>query len=40
MMHTSMIGKVASMPRKYDEETKAKAIRLVVDHAEDYPFED
>ncbi len=27
------------MPRKYDEETKAKAIRLVVDHAEDYSSE-
>lgn len=27
------------MPRKYDEETKAKAIRLVVEHAEDYPSE-
>lgn len=27
------------MPRKYDEETKAKAMRLVVDHAEDYPSE-
>src|SRR5690554_330863 len=32
-MHTSMIGKVASMPRKYDEETKAKAIRLVLETA-------
>lgn len=38
-MHTSMIGKVASMPRKYDEETKAKAIRLVREHAGDYPSE-
>lgn len=27
------------MPRKYDEETKAKAMRLVADHAEDYPSE-
>ena len=27
------------MPRKYDEETKAKAMRLVVDHADDYPSE-
>ena len=34
-----MIGKVASMPRKYDEETKAKAVRLVVDHVEDYASE-
>lgn len=27
------------MPRKYDKETKAKAIRLVVDHADDYRSE-
>jgi transposase-like protein len=27
------------MPRKYDGETRAKAMRLVVDHAEDYPSE-
>lgn len=27
------------MPRKYDEETKAKAIRLVREHAGDYPSE-
>jgi transposase len=27
------------MPRKYDEETRAKAIRLVREHAEDYPSE-
>jgi transposase len=27
------------MPRKYDKETKAKAIRLVGDHAEDYESE-
>lgn len=27
------------MPRKYDEETRSKAIRLVVDHGEDYPSE-
>lgn len=24
------------MPRKYDENTKARAVRLVVDHVEDY----
>jgi transposase len=34
-----MIGKVASMPRKYDEGTRAKAVRLVVDHVEDYSSE-
>lgn len=27
------------MPRKYDEKTKARAVRLVVDHAEDYASE-
>ncbi len=27
------------MPSKYDEATKAKAVRLVVDHREDYPTE-
>jgi len=27
------------MPRKYDKETKAKAIRLVADHADDYGSE-
>jgi len=27
------------MPRKYDEETKAKAVRLVVDHVEGYASE-
>ena len=27
------------MPRKYDENTKARAVRLVVDHAEDYDSE-
>ena len=27
------------MPRKYDENTKTRAVRLVVDHAEDYDSE-
>lgn len=27
------------MPRKYDKETRAKAVRLVVDHVEDYGSE-
>ena len=27
------------MPRKYDENTKARAVRLVVDHGEDYDSE-
>jgi transposase-like protein len=38
-MHTSMIGKVASMPRKYDEGAKAKAVRLVVEPAGDHASE-
>ena len=27
------------MPKRYDEETKAKAVRLVVDHRQDYASE-
>lgn len=38
-MHTPIIGKVASMPRKYDKDTRDRAVRLVVDHAEDYDSE-
>jgi transposase len=38
-MHISVVGKVASMPRRYDENTKARAVRLVVDHVEDYASE-
>jgi transposase len=38
-MHTSFIGKVASMPSKYDEQTRAKAVRLVQDHRDDYGWE-
>jgi transposase len=34
-----MIGKVAFMPMKYDEKTRARAVRLVVDHADDYSSE-
>ena len=39
MMHTSLIGKVASMPSKYDEQTRTKAVRLVQDHRDDYASE-
>jgi transposase len=35
-MHTSFVGKVASMPSKYDEQTRARAVRLVTEHADDY----
>jgi transposase len=38
-MRTSFVGKVASMPSKYDEQTRAKAVRLVIDHVQDYPSE-
>jgi transposase len=38
-MRISFFGKVAFMPRKYDESTKARAVRLVVDHQEDYASE-
>lgn len=38
-MHVSLVGKVVSMPKRYDENTKARAVRLVVDHVEDYASE-
>lgn len=38
-MHAFLTGTVASMPRKYDKETRAKAIRLVRDHGEGYESE-
>ena len=38
-MRTSFLGKVHVMPSKYDPETRAKAVRLVVEHREDYPSE-
>jgi transposase len=38
-MHTSLIGKVAVMPKQYDEKTRAKAVRLVQDHRDDYASE-
>jgi transposase len=34
-----LIGKVASMPSKYGEQTRAKAVRLVQDHRADYGSE-
>ena len=37
MMHTFFRGKVIRiMPKKYDEEFKARAVRLVADHVEEY----
>jgi transposase-like protein len=38
-MHTSLVGKVHLMPSKYDPETRAKAVRLVLEHRDDYPSE-
>jgi transposase len=35
-MRTFLVGKDGAMPSKYDQETKAKAIRLFRDHAGDY----
>jgi transposase len=35
-MRTSFLGKDGTMPSKYDENTKAKAVRLVREHADDY----
>ena len=34
-----MIGKVAAMPKQYDGQTRAKAVRLVQDHRDDYASE-
>jgi transposase len=34
-----LIGKVAVMPKKYDAETRARAVRLVCDHVGDYASE-
>ena len=38
-MRTSFLGKVWLMPSKYDPETRAKAVRLVLDHRGDYRSE-
>ena len=38
-MRTSFLGKVHFMASKYDAETRAKAVRLVLDHCDDYPSE-
>jgi transposase len=35
-MRTFLVGKDGAMPSKYDQEIKAKAIRLFRDHAGDY----
>jgi transposase len=38
-MHTFFLGKEGCMPSKYDSNIRAKAIRLVREHAGDYPTE-
>jgi transposase-like protein len=38
-MRTSFLGQVHFMPSKYDPGTRAKAVRLVMEHREDYPSE-
>jgi transposase-like protein len=38
-MRTSFLGRVHFMASKYDPETRAKAVRLVLDHRDDYPSE-
>jgi transposase len=35
-MRTSFLGKVHHMPSKYDPERRAKAVRLVLEHRDDY----
>jgi transposase len=39
LVRTFFVGKVASMPSKYDQETRAKAVRLVTEHRDDYASE-
>ena len=36
-MRTSLLGKVHVVASKCDPETRARAVRLVLDHREDYP---
>ena len=38
-MRTSFVGKVHLVPSKYDPETRARAVRLVLEHRDDYPSE-
>ena len=38
-MRTPVLGKVHVVGSKYDPETRAKAVRLVLEHREDYPSE-
>jgi transposase len=38
-MRTSFVGKDGAMPSKYDENAKARAVRLVREHRDDYDSE-
>jgi transposase len=38
-MRTSILGKVHVVASKYDPEIRAKAVRLVLEHRDDYPSE-
>jgi transposase len=38
-MRTSFVGKLHLMPSKYDPETRARAVRLVLEHRDDYRSE-
>jgi transposase-like protein len=38
-MRTSILGKVHFVASKYDPQTRAKAVRLVLEHRDDYPSE-
>ena len=38
-MRTSFVGKDGAMPSRYDENTKARAVRLVREHRDDYDGE-
>jgi transposase-like protein len=39
LRRTSFLGNVHHLPSKYDPETGAKAVRLVLEHRDDYPSE-
>ena len=39
LMRTSILGKVHFVASKYDPETRARAVRLVLEHRADYPSE-
>jgi len=38
-MRTSFVGKDGAMPSKYEENTKARAVRLVCEHRDDFDSE-